>query len=77
MCTQYYYSLSYFSNSYQLRVEGMILKEEFKSSVEELKPSIDCLQHACKGKRSPHAVKPNFVNSFNIEFFQDDLFYYI
>ena len=41
---------SYLSNSYQLRVEGMLLNEEFKLSVDELKPSIECLQQACKGK---------------------------
>ena len=55
ICRPFCYSLFFvclfiFPNSYQLRVEGMLLKEEFKLSVEELKPSIECLQQACKGK---------------------------
>ncbi|XP_072041000.1 inverted formin-2-like isoform X2 [Amphiura filiformis] len=44
---KFYLLLADLSN-YQLRVEGMLLKEEFKSSVGDLKPAIECLQQACQ-----------------------------
>lgn len=45
---RFYLLLSRLSN-YQLRIDGMVLKEEYASSIEFLKPAITTLQECCKG----------------------------
>ena len=38
---------------YQLRLEGMIAKEEFKSTVDMLNEKVDVLLHATEGTQGP------------------------
>ena len=36
--------------SYRLRVEGLLIKEEFNSNMEYIRPSIDSVIEAAKGE---------------------------
>jgi hypothetical protein len=43
-------TLFVFLYSYRLRVEGLLIKEEFNANIEYIRPSIDSVIEAAKGK---------------------------
>ncbi|PIK40670.1 putative inverted formin-2 [Apostichopus japonicus] len=40
---------SFYSDSYKLRIEGMVVKEDFSANMDYLKPAISTIQECCNG----------------------------
>ena len=52
---------TFFRFSYRLRIDGLLIKEEFKANLEYIKPSIDSVIEAAKGKGDFFHVKDIFI----------------
>lgn len=56
-----YINIFFYFNSYKLRIESMLLKEEFSTNVSYLDPCINALIYASEGK---HILQDNIKVGF-------------
>lgn len=57
-------TFNWICSSYKLRIEGMLLKEEFASNMSYLEPSINSMMVAAEGNNLDNRKSLNFIETF-------------